>query len=184
MKQQRVIIIILAVLVCVPVIVKSRVSVIKSPPAAFSVSSSGKIIVRVTGDVRHPGIYEVYANTLADSVINMAVVGSSVKVIKPDEKGAHPVVNGADLHLKAQHDGTGVITVGSMPAAARMVLGVPLDINSMDETDFDRLPGVGPVMARCIIEYRQKNGGKMRMEDLQAVEGVGKVMYQRLNKYF
>ena len=54
----------------------------------------------------------------------------------------------------------------------------------MSEADFDRLPGVGAVMARRIVEYRQKNGGKMNIEELLAVEGIGEIKYQKLVRYF
>ena len=182
--QQRVIIIIVAVMISLPFVIKSRVSGIKPAPAAFSVSSSSRVIVRVSGDVRHSGIYAVSANTLTKSVITMADMGGAVKYLIPDETGLRSVVNGADLHLKMQRDGTGMVSFGSIPAGERMVLGIPLDINSMDEADFDRLPGIGPVMARRIVEYRQKNGGKMKVEELPTVEGIDEMKYQKLRKYF
>ena len=82
------------------------------------------------------------------------------------------------------NDGTGLVTVGVMPAGERMLLNVPLDINSMSETDFERLPGVGAMMARRIVEYRQYNGGKMRVEELLGVEGIGEKKYNKIRKYF
>ena len=183
--QQRVIIIVLALMVSLPFVLKSRVSGISnSCPAVFSVSTSCKVMVRVSGDVRHSGIYEVGANALTGSVINMAGINGSLKSLTPSESVARTVVNGADLNLKMQNDGTGILSVGSMPSGERIVMGIPLDINFMDEADFRRLPGIGPVMASRIIEYRQKNGGKMMVEDLIAVEGIGEKRYQKLSKYF
>lgn len=184
--MQRVIIVILAVMVTLPVILKSRVSGNKSAsaPAAFSVISSARVMVRVSGDVRHSGIYEVSANELAESVINLAEANSIVKRFEPTGIGALPVVNGLELHLKMEPGGIGIITVGSIPASERIILRIPLDINSMSEADFDRLPGIGPVMARRIVEYRQNNGGRMRLIDLLAVEGIGEIKYQKLCKYF
>jgi competence protein ComEA len=183
--QQRVIIIVLALMVSLPFVLKSRKSGIsKSRPAAFSVSTSCKVMVRVRGDVRHAGIYEVGANTLTQSVINMAEINGSLKSLAPSESVARTVVNGADLNLKMQKDGTGILSVGTIPAGERIVMGIPLDINFMDEADFRRLPGIGPVMARRIIEYRQKNGDKMKVEELIAVEGIGEMRYQKLSKYF
>lgn len=121
---------------------------------------------------------------LTVDAINMAVVSGPVTRFEPVETGACHVVNGADIQLKIRPDGTGIISVGSMPSSARMVLGVPLDINSMSEADFDRLPGIGAVIAKRIVEYRQNNGGKMRLEELLSVEGIGKTKYQRISKYF
>ena len=181
--MQRTIIIILAFLVSMPVFMKNRES-LKSAPPAFSPVSLENVIVKVSGDVRHSGIYEVSANTLAINVIKMATLDGMVNNPKLDMDGMRHVVNGTDLHLKKEHDGTSIIIVGRIPAGERMILGIPLDINSMSEADFDRLPGIGPAMARRIIEYRQINGGKMGVEDLLAVEGVGEMKYKKLCKFF
>jgi competence protein ComEA len=183
-SMQRVIIIIVAVMVSLPFIVKSRVSGKQSTPAVFSVLSSSKVVVRINGDVRHSGIYELSANTMTSSVINMALLDRAVKRLKPDGIGSHPVVNGADIHIKKMNDGTGMVTVGVMPASERIVLNVPLDINLMSEPDFERLPGVGTLMARRIVEFRQYNGGKMRVEELLEVEGIGEKKYNKIKKYF
>ena len=182
--MQRVILLIIAVLLLLPVIVESRWNWMKSVPAAFSVTSPSRAMVRIRGDVRHPGIYEVNANALTGSVINMATTGRVLKQLLPVEAGSRTLVNGSDLQIKIQHDGTGTITVGAIPSRERMVLGIPLDINSMKEAEFDRLPGVGPALARRIIKYRQKNGGTMKVEELVAVEGIGEKKYNKISKYF
>jgi len=182
--MQRTIIIILVFLVSLPVFMKNRESLIKTAPPVFPPVSLEKIIVKVSGDVRHSGIYEVSANTLAIDVIKMATLDGMVNNPNLDVDGMRHVVNGTDLHLKKEHDGTSIIIVGRIPAGERMIMGIPLDINSMSETDFDRLPGIGPAMARRIIEYRQKNGGKMGVEELLAVEGVGKMKYKKLCVFF
>ena len=182
--MQRIIIIILALLLSLSVVFKSRDSPIKPASTAFSVVSSAKVVVRVSGDVRHSGIYEVSANSLTSDVINMAVANAAITRFLPVETAVGYVVNGSDLHLKIQRDGTSVITSSSITAGERMILGIPLDINTMTETDFDRLPGVGSLMARRIVEYRQNNGGRMRVQELSAVEGIGKMKYLKLQKYF
>lgn len=180
----RAIVLILAVVISLPFIMKSRVSGIKSAPAAFSVVSSSSHLVRISGDVRYPGIYPVSANILTHSAIEMAVPIRAVKRLIPESSGVHHVERGDDLHLTLRKDGTGTIVVGSMPASDRMILGIPLDINAMNEADFDRLPGIGPVMAQRIVAHRQKNGGNMRVEDLQAIVGIGEKKYKALCRYF
>lgn len=182
--MQRVIVIIIAVLVVLPVILKGRSNGVDSVPAAFSALSPARVQVRIGGDVRHAGIYNVNANSMASGVILLATPEGRISRLLQTGTTGLPVVNGADIHLKIERDGTGIITVGAIPAGERMVLGIPLDINSMSEADFDRLPGVGAVMARRIIEYRQNNGGKMKVEDLLAVGGIGKMKYVKICEYF
>jgi competence protein ComEA len=134
--------------------------------------SSGKILIQVRGDVRHPGMYEVSANELAESVIKMAIP------IKPlgqysGETATTPLLNGQVVTLATQPDGSQRIVVALMAVPERIVLGIPLDISLMSEADFDRLPGIGPALAKRIVSYRQTNGGMLRFADLTAIEGIG-----------
>jgi competence protein ComEA len=64
-----------------------------------------------------------------------------------------------------------------------MVLGIPLDISSMSEADFDRLPGIGPALAKRIVTYRQLNGGNLRFNDLAAIEGMGEKKLELIRKF-
>lgn len=71
-----------------------------------------------------------------------------------------------------------------MPAAERLVMGIPLDINAMTETDLENVPGIGPALARRITSFRQNNGGRMSVQDLLFVEGIGEKKFETLRRYF
>jgi competence protein ComEA len=47
-----------------------------------------------------------------------------------------------------------------------------INLNTATLTELDTLPGVGPVLARRIMEFRQKIGGFRRVEELLAVPGI------------
>ncbi len=55
-----------------------------------------------------------------------------------------------------------------------------LDLNAAAEADLVRLPGIGPVMAKRIVEYRQAHGPFKRLEDLRQVKGIGVKTYAKL----
>ncbi len=57
---------------------------------------------------------------------------------------------------------------------------VRLDLNAAAEADLMRLPGIGPVMAKRIVEYRQTHGPFKRLEDLRKVKGIGVKTYAKL----
>ena len=88
-------------------------------------------------------------------------------------KAAVPLLHGNAVKLTIRSDGTRQITVDRMTVPECMVLGIPLDIATMSEADFERLPGIGPAIAKRIVTYRQSNGGVLRIKDLAAIEGIG-----------
>jgi comEA protein len=57
---------------------------------------------------------------------------------------------------------------------------LPLDLNAAAEAELVRLPGIGPVMAKRIVEYRQMHGPFKRLEDLRQVKGIGAKTYAKL----
>ena len=182
--MRRVVMIACAALLFVPVALKSRKSQDIPALTAFRALSSGRVSVKVSGDVVHPGVYEVPANSLAVSAIKMAEPLRPLEHCKIDATAVRPLMNGSAIILAAQPDGSLLLTGDHMTVPERMVLGVPLDITIMSEADFDRLPGIGPALAKRITEYRQKNGGILRVDSLTAVEGIGEKKYKMIRPYF
>lgn len=181
--MRRLVVVACAALLLVPVYLKSRTRQEIPACTAFAPLSSGRVSVKISGDVLHPGIYEVTANLLAADVIKMAeLVGS------PDKYDIASVnrslQNGSSLNIASQVDGSYLVTAGQMTVSERMVLKIPLDIATMSESDFDCLPGIGPALARRIVMYRQYNGGILHVKDLAAVDGIGEKKFKLLSGYF
>lgn len=182
--MNRLMVVLLAVAVTIPALCKSRPGTHVVTPAAFSVFSAGVTTVRVEGDVMHPGIYALTANIMTDGVIALAEPSWKLRADPLRRGGDRPPATGTVIHLSRNTDDSAVIRRGSIPAAERMVLGIPLDIGRMGAADWERLPGIGPVLAERIETRRQNNGGNMRVEDLISVEGIGEKKYNVLKKYF
>jgi len=66
----------------------------------------------------------------------------------------------------------------STPSASSRVEVV--NLNTADAAQLAALPGIGPKTAERIIEYRQKNGGFKKIEELMNVRGVGEKSFLRL----
>ena len=55
-----------------------------------------------------------------------------------------------------------------------------VNLNTATAAELEGLPGVGPKTAERIIEYRQKNGGFKKIEDLMNVKGIGEKSFLKL----
>ncbi|MBI4513852.1 MAG: helix-hairpin-helix domain-containing protein [Gemmatimonadetes bacterium] len=58
--------------------------------------------------------------------------------------------------------------------------GTRLDLNRATEAELDRLPGVGPALAREIVHHREVHGAFVWLEDLERVPGVGAALLDRI----
>ncbi len=58
-----------------------------------------------------------------------------------------------------------------------------LDVNTATEEELAELPGIGPVLARRIVEYRRTHGPFRGPEDLLAIKGIGPKRLSRLKAY-
>lgn len=56
----------------------------------------------------------------------------------------------------------------------------PVNVGRATAAELERLPGIGPALARRIIAHRDSVGGIHSMEELQKVRGIGPVLAQRL----
>jgi competence protein ComEA len=158
------------------------VSPVVSPVAGLTGSASpspASIIVDIAGWVRRPGVYEFAAGDRVIDAVNRA-------------GGAR---NGADLtslNLAAPlADGTQIVVPkpgatapgSSTPDTATAGGTTLININTASETDLEALPGVGPVTAAAIIDYRTQNGPFSAVDDLIDVSGIGPSTLEQIRPF-
>jgi competence protein ComEA len=64
--------------------------------------------------------------------------------------------------------------------AAVATPAAPVNLNTATAAQIETLPGIGPKAAQRIIEYRQKNGGFKKIEELMNVKGIGEKSFLKL----
>lgn len=151
---------------------------------AVAVSTTTGSWVKLSGQIKHPGFYISPVNFMANDVINMAggVDGQQEAGGTLESCGSAVAGKAIDVYV----DGRNAIRCSEyeISTSERLLLGIPLDINTMGEDDFVFLDGIGPTIAQRIVEYRHKNGGHMGVRDLNNVEGIGEKRYKQLKNYF
>ena len=58
-----------------------------------------------------------------------------------------------------------------------------VNINEAKQEDFEQLPGIGPSIAKKIIEYREQNGKFTSIDELQEVKGIGEAKFENIKEY-
>jgi competence protein ComEA len=125
-------------------------------------------VVDVAGDVRRPGLYRLRSGSRVDDAI-AAAGGATAKAQLDAVNLAAPVADGEQVVVPGRGaDGAAAVSspAGSGPSA-------PLDLNSATLEQLEGLPGIGPVTAQKILDYRQAHGAFHSVVELGGVPGMG-----------
>lgn len=150
-------------------------------PTILATSAPTGLVVHVAGKVRKPGVVTLPAGArVADAI--QAAGGLRADAGTGSLNLARRVVDGEQLMVGLPAPTTAMPQPGAGPAGspATGAPAQPLDLNSATVEQFDALPGVGPVLAQRIIEYRTRHGGFRSVEQLQDVSGIGARRYAEL----
>ena len=129
-------------------------------PEISQIAQIENIYVDVTGKVRTPGVYQIPQGSRAIDAID-AAGGAKTGVDLSDINLAHVLIDGEQIYVGYPTDKSASGVTGK------------ININRASQSEFDTLPGIGPVLAARIITYRKKNGLFLSVEDLQKVSGIG-----------
>lgn len=66
------------------------------------------------------------------------------------------------------------------PAPKGASAQAPVNLNQATAAELETLPGIGPRAAQRIVEFRAKNGGFKKVEDLMKIQGIGERSFLRL----
>jgi len=137
------------------------------------------LVVHVVGAVRRPGLYRLgEGKRVADAVARAG--GPAKRADLAAVNLAAPLVDGTQVLVPARVDttcGNGASgTTGASEAAAGLATpgaGPKVSLSTATAEQLDALPGVGPVTAQKILDYRAEHGAFGSVEDLDAVPGIG-----------
>ncbi|NVK79384.1 ComEA family DNA-binding protein [Streptomyces morookaense] len=143
-------------------------------PVAAAVSPAARrtVVVDVAGKVQHPGVLHLPQGARVADALEAA-------------GGARPGTDTTALNrARVLADGEQIV-VGAPQAAAPGgtpggAPGGPVSLNSATQEQLQSLPGVGPVLAKRILDYRAQHGGFHEITDLRQVTGIGAHRFSEL----
>ena len=143
--------------------------------------ASGEWFLYVTGSVRRPGVYRLPPGTRTVHLVDAA--GGLDGFADPVAVNlAQPLADGMHVHVprKGERQPEEALVVAAPTVRIGPPSGVPysksgglIDVNRASETELTALRGIGPALARRIVEYREKNGPFRSVEELVQVRGIG-----------
>jgi competence protein ComEA len=165
---------------------RARPAAAVAPPSGVSAQSSSAepstaattIVVHVVGAVRHPGVYDF---TQGARVVD-AVRAAGGFAAGADEQAvnlARALVDGEQIVVLKKGEAPPPAASGGGGATQ----GATVNINSATEADFENLPGIGPVLAQKIVDYREQHGPFRSVQDLMKVSGIGQKKFESLQAY-
>ncbi|MER6048903.1 ComEA family DNA-binding protein [Streptomyces sp. NPDC001793] len=143
------------------------------------------LVVDVAGKVRRPGVHRLPAGSRVTDALDAAggvLRGTDLRGLNR----ARLLTDGEQIVVGVQGAGvtggtggmggagtSGQAGAGGAGGGAPGAPNGPLSLSSATEQQLDALPGVGPVLARHIIEFRTQHGGFTSVDQLRHVTGIG-----------
>ena len=150
----------------------------RAPLAQLKPAAPVRLVVHVAGAVRRPGVYRFRdGERVADAVARAG--------------GSTPNADLSALNLAAPlSDGVQVLVPAAAPVEAKGApsgaeasgspVGRKVHLSAASADELDELPGVGPVTAQKIVDWRLQHGPFRTLEDLDAIPGIGPARIEQL----
>ncbi|MEO6412519.1 MAG: ComEA family DNA-binding protein [Pedococcus sp.] len=149
------------------------------------------VTVHVVGQVERPGVFAMPAGSrVGDAVAKAgARTGADLSAINL----ARPLVDGEQIHVPKPGEvvpggpagagsaaGSAGGAGGGAGGAGSGGSGGPANLNSATAAQLEELPGVGPVLAQRIIDWRTEHGRFASVDELGEVSGIGEKIFAAL----
>jgi competence protein ComEA len=146
-------------------------------PTATSVQTTVQVFV--SGAVLAPDVYELPVGSLVRDAV-MAAGGGAEEADLDQLNLARGVKDHEQIFVPRRPEGSrsGIIRLPDMDLTSGNI-----NLNTATEAELDSLPGIGPSLAKSIIEYRANKGSFASVEGIKEVHGVGDKIYEQVKDW-
>lgn len=158
-----------------------------SPIALLPPPTIPPLTVHIDGAVASPGVYMLgQGSRLQDAILAAGGVLSTAEMASLNL--AAPLVDGEKIVIPTQPPAGTATTIPTVQPASRFafpteVPQTPLtlvNINTATQAELESLPGIGPKLAKEILNHRQLHGPFTSIEQIVDVKGIGPATYDRI----
>ena len=144
-----------------------------------------EIVVYVAGAVNRPGVVQLAEGARAKDAVDacggfLPTADTNGVNLAQKLKDGMQVTVPEKMTAAAQGAATQGVTGGAQAGTVKPLPEGMVNINTADEKELDKLPGVGPAMAKRIVEYRTENGAFQAPEEIKRVKGIGDAKYEKM----
>ena len=135
------------------------------------------VVVDVVGAVRRPGLYRLAEGARVADALDARRRRDAAGAARPRQP------RGADRGRRAGRRAARAarrLAAASGAGAATGAPSGPVHLNTATLEQLDALPGVGPVTAQKIVDYRQEHGAFGSVDELDAISGIGPARLEQL----
>jgi competence protein ComEA len=142
-----------------------------APGAGVTGLPAARVVVDVVGAVRRPGLYRLeHSSRIADAVARAG--GATRKADLSQVNLAAPLADGEQVVVPLRGAPVAAPGAGAGGTGGSASTG-PVHLSTATLDQLDSLPGIGPVTAQKILDYRAKHGAFTSVDELDAVPGIG-----------
>jgi competence protein ComEA len=145
-----------------------------------AVSDQG-IFIELLGEVNRPGLFTYAQQPTIQQVIQDGGGIVSNQSLSWTEK-TKVLAQDSSLTIPPNIEGV-LLRSEPLSIKALWILGRPIPLNRAAEEDLGRLPGIGPGLARRIVECREARGGFSSLEELKEVRGLKEKTFKKIIGY-
>jgi competence protein ComEA len=136
----------------------------------------GRLVVDVVGAVRRAGLYRLHdGDRVFDAVAKAG--GATARADLSAVNLAAPLVDGTQVVVPVR---VAASSVSPGPVSAAPVAGAKVSLGNATAEQLDALPGIGPVTAQKIIDWRTTHGPFRSVDALDDVPGIGPARIEQL----
>ena len=141
------------------------------PPLEKVATSNKKISVYISGQVKNPAVVTFEDNENLKVVDAVNAAGGLTEFADTEIINlAEPLSDGQHVHIPTK----------------KIILqetSSNTNINTADEDELQKIKGVGPSIAKRIIDFRETNGDFQTIEDIKKVRGIGEKTFEKMKDF-